>query len=91
MTDNWQKQYDAAIDMLIRWNADLRPKGLFAAFSGSSGFMIGLIDPDLPYGVIRNGDGRLYDVLTPDEREAHPLPEGYRQAEIRAQVIKVDA
>jgi hypothetical protein len=84
MTD----QYDQDIDKLIAWNRDLRPRGLFAAFSGSSGFILGQIDPDLPYGVIRNGDGRLYDVLEPAERQENPLPEGYHAGEFRALVIK---
>lgn len=82
--------YDEAVDELIRLNKDAHAKGLYVAFSGQA-YIFGVIDPSLPYGVIRNGDGRLYDILKPDERIKHPLPEGYRPGALRAQIIQEDA
>lgn len=86
-----KSQYDKDIDTLIEENRKLRPDGMYVAFSGSTGFIIGPIDSSLPYGVIRNGDGKLYDVLTPEERVDHPLPPEYKPGEYRARVVKVDA
>lgn len=87
MTDvEWQKAYDKAVDELIRLNRDARTHGSYVAFSGP-GYIFGQIDPALPYGVIRNGDGRLFDILPPHERAEHPLPAGYCAGQLRAEVV----
>ncbi len=85
--EEWEKQYNKDIDELIRANAVARLIGEYVAFSGPA-ILTGSIDPDLPYGVIRNGNGTLYDVLLPDERAKNPLPDGYHPGKMRAVVIK---
>ena len=81
------KTYDDDIDELIKLNREAREIGMYVAFSGPA-YIYGNIDPDLPYGIIRNGDGVFYDTLTPGERAEHPLPANYRPGQYRAMVIK---
>ena len=69
--------YDEAVEQLRQWNREMPRTGYYAAFSGP-GIIVGKVDPTLPYGVVRNGDGRLFDVLYPHERADHPLPDGWR-------------
>lgn len=59
-------------------NRKLRKHGMYFAFSGPAQ-AIGGLDPDWPYGVIRNGDGRMLDILYPEERAETPLPDGWRR------------
>jgi len=67
-------EFEQQIDELKRMN---HPVGkVRVAFSGPA-LLIGPTDPTLPYGVIRNGDGRLFDILYPHERAARPLPDGF--------------
>lgn len=69
--------YDEDMQRLIEWNRKAREVGFCVGYS-SSGFTFSYIDPTLPHGVIKNGDGRYFDVLEAVERAEYPLGEGWR-------------
>lgn len=80
--------HEVSMNQLRDAYKSLYKSGFYIAFSGG-GLVVEHLDPTLPYGVIRNGDTRLLDVLYPDERKAEPLPDGWIVDEWH-EVTKVD-